>query len=281
MWKGDDVQQLQADFRDSHCAHPVDFAGLDAADRVARRLEQYGFVVVTVAEPGPPDALLTAMSAALGLGDPYIPALYRYAETKDYSTSYSDIRSSPQDHHPGFSTTAAQDWHVDGLLDEIGDIKITILYCVRAAQQGGETLIFNSIAAFEELRAKDSQAAEALLSPDALQRRSTIPVINLSSTGPAFAVDVDGNYITRYTDNDTCTWNFSASPGSTLRTALDFLRSASANPRYRRAVRLGPGQALIFRNDRLSHGRRSYEDTPGARRHLIRALYANAPVPVS
>ncbi|GAB3502045.1 TfdA family taurine catabolism dioxygenase TauD [Amycolatopsis cihanbeyliensis] len=252
--------------------------GRDAADRLVWSLEQYGFVVAALAEAGPPEAQITALSAVLGLGDPYIPALYRYAEMKEYSASYSNIRSNPQDHHPGFSTTASQGWHVDGLLDKIGEIKTTILYCVRAAQQGGETLLFNSVAAFAELREEDPAAATALLSPDALKRRSTIPAMDMTSTGPAFSVDPDGNYITRYTDNDTCTWNFSADPVGALRAALDFLRAASEDPRYQRSVRLSPGQALIFRNDRMSHGRRSYKDTPGARRHLIRALYVNAPV---
>ncbi|WP_327687116.1 TauD/TfdA family dioxygenase [Streptomyces sp. NBC_00467] len=272
------MQQSQTDFRDPSCAEPVGFAGRDTAGHLLQRLEQHGFVVAAIDDPGPPDAQMVALSAALGLGDPYIPALYRHAETVNYSASYSHILSNPHDQHPGFSTTAGQDWHVDGLLDEIGTIKTTVLYCVRAAQRGGETLLFNSVVAFAELREQDPAAAEALLSPDALTRSSTIPAIDLSATGPVFSVDPGGNYITRYTDNDTCTWNFSAGPAGALRRALDFLRVAADNPRYQRAVLLRAGQALIFRNDRLSHGRRSYEDSPDARRHLIRVLYANAPV---
>src|SRR4051812_45915434 len=140
----------------------------NAPNQIVHNLEERGFAVVTMAQPGPPDTILTSLSAALRLGNPYIPALYRYAETKDYSASYSDIRSDTKNRHPGFSTTAGQAWHVDGLLDDIGDIKTTILYCVRAAHRGGDTLLFNSLAAFAELREKDPSAAEALLSPRAL-----------------------------------------------------------------------------------------------------------------
>ncbi|MFJ7526229.1 TauD/TfdA family dioxygenase [Streptomyces griseus] len=275
--EGDSVQQLQADFSDPRCAQPVDFAEHGAPNQVVNILEERGFAVVTMAEPGPPDAKLTALAQTLRLGDPYIPALYRYAETQDYSASFSDIRSDTKDQHPGFSTTAGQAWHVDGLLDAIGDIRTTVLYCVRAAHRGGETLLFNSLAAFAELRERDSAAAEALLSPRALNRRSTLPAIDMSNTGPVFSVDEAGTLATRYTDNDTCTWNFSAGPPGGLRRALAFFRKASDNPRYRLAVRLAAGEALIFRNDRLSHGRRPYEDSPGARRHLIRALYAEVP----
>nr|AKC92631.1 2-oxoglutarate:UMP dioxygenase [Amycolatopsis sp. SANK 60206] len=271
------MQQLQADFRDPRCVSPVDFADHDAPSQIVGNVEEHGFALVDMADAGPPDARIAALSTALRLGEPYIPALYRYGETKDYSAPYSDIRSEPTDRHPGFSTTAGQIWHVDGLLDDIGEIKTTILYCVRAAHRGGDTMLFNSLAAFAELREKDQDAAEALLSPAALNRRSTIPGIDVNATGPVFSVDDNGDLVTRYTDNETCTWDYSAGPPGGLRRALDFLRTATDDPRYRLAVRLAPGQALVFRNDRLSHGRQPYEDKPDARRHLVRALYAEAP----
>ncbi|MGW7514184.1 TauD/TfdA family dioxygenase [Streptomyces sp. NPDC054796] len=275
--EGDSVQQLQADFSDPRCAQPVDFAKRDAPNQIVNIIEERGFAVVRMTEPGPPDDKLTSLAAALRLGNPYIPALYRYTETKEYSGSYSHIRSDTKDQHPGFSTTAGQAWHVDGLLDDIGDIRTTILYCVRAAHRGGETLLFNSLAAFAELRDSDPAAAESLLSPNALNRRSTLPAMDVSSTGPVFAVDEAGNLLTRYTDNDTCTWDFSVGPRGGLHRALAFLRTATNNPRYRMAIRLAADEALIFRNDRLSHGRHPYEDKPDARRHLIRALYSEVP----
>ncbi|TWF73793.1 TauD/TfdA family dioxygenase [Kitasatospora viridis] len=271
------MHQVQADYRMPRAEQPVDFTERGAAGRLARGIEEHGFAVATLAGAAEPSAALTVLSTALRLGDPYVPALYRYAETRDYAASYTDIRSNPNDRHPGFSTTAGQAWHVDGLLDEIGRIKTTILYCVRAAHRGGDTLLFNSVAAFAELRAQDPAAARTLLSPTVLNRRSTIPAIEVSATGPAFSVDETGNLITRYTDNETCTWNPDAGPPGTLARALAFLRAACDDPRYRLALRLAPGQALVFRNDRLAHGRQPYEDRPGARRHLVRALFANAP----
>lgn len=271
------MQQLQADFRDPRYVHPVDFVEQDAPNQAVRNIQECGFTVVNMKNPELPDVIFASIAEALRLGSPYIPALYRYPETKSYSVAYSDIRSDAKDQHPGFSTTAGQGWHVDGLLESIGEIKTTVLYCIRAAYRGGDTLLFNSIAAFAELCQKDPAAAEALLSPRVLNRRSTIPAVDVNAIGPAFSADEEGHLTTRYTDNETCTWDFSVgSPGDLCR-ALAFLRTASDNPRYRLAIRLTPGQALIFRNDRLSHGRQSYEDNPNARRHLVRALYSKVP----
>lgn len=269
--------QQNADFRSPLCVQPVRFGDSTSSEEMEKHLEQFGFVVVEMAGPDEPETKLATLAASLRLGEPYIPTLYRYKETKNYSSSFSNIRSNAQDHHPGFSSTGGQDWHVDGLLDEIGSIKTTILHCVLPADHGGETLLFNSIAVFAQLQIVDSAAAEALLSPDALTRRSTIPGVDLHATGPAFGIDNDGNYLTRYTDNDTCSWNLSADPASSLSRALAVLRAAAEDPKYSRGVRLETDQALVFRNDRLSHGRQAYRDTQNARRHLIRALYANAP----
>ncbi|MFF2960239.1 TauD/TfdA family dioxygenase [Streptomyces sp. NPDC057963] len=274
------MRQLLADFRDTQCARRVDFAADKAPDLLVRALRERGFALVTMEGSGEADLALKTLSAALHLGDPYVPALYQYAEAREYSASYSDIRSDAGDRHPGFSTTAGQGWHVDGLLDAIGVIKTTVLYCVRAAHRGGETLLFNSPAAFAELRRTDPAAAKALLTPDVLTRRATLPGVDASATGPAFSTAPNGDLMTRYTDNETCEWAFSAGPPGALHRALAFLRAASEEPRYRLSVRLAAGEALVFRNDRLSHGRQPYEDAPAARRHLVRALYTRAPAAI-
>ncbi|MFD0339987.1 TauD/TfdA family dioxygenase [Streptomyces sp. NPDC127117] len=271
------MRQLLADFRDAQCAQRVDFAAEEAPDRIVRALRERGFALVAMGGSGEADVALKTLATALHLGDPYVPALYQNASAREYSASYSDIRSDAEDRHPGFSTTAGQGWHVDGLLDAIGVIKTTVLFCVRAAHRGGETLLFNSPAAFAALRRTDPAAAKALLSPVALRRRATIPGVDASATGPVFRTEPNGDLITRYTDNETCEWAFSAGPPGGLHRALEFLRAASEEPRYRLSVRLAADEALVFRNDRLSHGRQPYEDTPDTRRHLVRALYTKAP----
>lgn len=270
--------QTRADYEDEKCLESVEFDPTGSPGAITSKMEEYGFVVLDTSGDASPEEKLLAVAAALGLGDPYVPVLYRRSETNSYGSTYSDIQSNPADHHPGFSTTAGQDWHVDGLLDEIGAIKVTTLYCVRDAEEGGETLLFNSLAAFEELRETDRAAAAALMEPTVLTRTSTIPGTTLSATGPVFAQGEDGDLETRYTDNETCTWDHSVGTGTELAAALAFMRAAADNPKYTTAVRLAPGQALVFRNDRVSHGRRAYVDRPESRRHLIRALYASAPV---
>ncbi|MDN3255272.1 TauD/TfdA family dioxygenase [Streptomyces sp. MA25(2023)] len=271
-------KQASADYRDPRCTLRVEFTAQDAPEQLVAALDEWGFAIAVMREFEEPDAVLKELSTALNLGPPYVPSLYRQEEAKDYSAAYSDIRSDPDDLHPGFSRTTGQDWHVDGLLDDVGVIKTTILWCVRPAHRGGETLIFNSLAAFLRLRAADPEAAEALMAPTALLRRSTLPGVDHSRTGPVFALDENGELVTRYTDNDTCEWDHSAGAHGALRRALSFLAEQSRQAHSRLAVRLGAGEALIFRNDRLSHGREAYVDTARARRHLVRALYTKAPV---
>ncbi|MFH9665799.1 TauD/TfdA family dioxygenase [Streptomyces globisporus] len=271
------MKQAWADYTDPRCASRVDFSGHDAPEQLLSALDEWGFVIAKMPDFYHADMTLKELSGALKLGSPYIPSLYQQNETKEYSAAYSDIRSNPDDHHPGFSRATGQAWHVDGLLDDIGVIKTTVLCCVRAAHRGGDTLIFNSLAAFARLRDADPEAAEALMSPKALTRRSTIPGVDLRATGPVFALDENGDFITRYTDNETCEWNHSAGAKGALRRGLSYLAAQTQEPHSRLAVQLTAGEALIFRNDRLSHGRQAYVDDPDARRHLVRALYTKAP----
>ncbi|WP_141690022.1 TauD/TfdA family dioxygenase [Streptomyces sp. Ncost-T6T-1] len=271
------MKQAWADYTDPRCASRVDFAEQYAPEQLISALSEWGFAIAKMPEFNHTDMTLKELSCALRLGSPYVPSLYQQSETKGYSAAYSDIRSNPDDHHPGFSRTTGQAWHVDGLLDDIGVIKTTILYCVRPAHSGGDTLIFNSLAAFLRLRDADPEAADALMSPKVLTRRSTIPGVELRATGPVFALDENGDLITRYTDNETCEWNHSAGPKDALHRGLSYLTAQAQEPHSRLAVRLTAGEALIFRNDRLSHGRQAYVDDPGAPRHLVRALYTKAP----
>ncbi|MGW3715680.1 TauD/TfdA family dioxygenase [Streptomyces sp. NPDC005133] len=273
------MRQLQADGRASGVGKRIDFAEPGAVDTLARHVDENGFAVAAMGDQPGPEVALKRLAQTLGLGEPEIPSLYRRKDTEQYSVSYHNVQRAATEMHPGFSTTEGQAWHVDGLLDEIGKIRTTILYCVSPAHEGGETLFFNSVAAFRELQTCDSEAAAALLSPHALERRATIPGVEASAIGPVFSVLPDGSLLTRFTDNETCVWNPSAGSAGSLERGLNFLRRSAQDSRYRAAVRLESGEALVFRNDRLSHGRTAYTDSLSKRRHLVRAVYSRAPEP--
>jgi hypothetical protein len=260
------MRQVGTDYNDLNTS-TVDYRTPGAADMIADRMESRGFAVVGISDiDGPPEAL-GVLARALQLGDPHIPetgrkvlnTLDRYKQVSDY---------------PG-----PEGWHVDGLLEDIGTIKVTALYCVRPAAEGGQSVIFNSLAAFMALQRVDAAAAHALMSPDVLNRRPMSPDGSYAAgaTGPAFSLDREGNLISRFSDNHTCDWNTAVGRGDDVERGLAFLRKACGDSTYRTSVRLVAREALIFRNDRVAHDRTVYRDDPAAPRLLVRALYAKPP----
>ncbi|MFJ7416655.1 TauD/TfdA family dioxygenase [Streptomyces sp. NPDC098077] len=259
------MKQLQADYRDHRASRRISHENPGAAGNIVDQVEEFGFAIVDMGACESPEAALKHLSDTVGLGGPYVSESGRTVTGASPYKSVSDY-------------TGPEGWHVDGLLEDMGTVKTTVLYCVRRAAQGGATVVFNAPAAFEELRARDPAAAETLLDPGVLTRRVLIPGGGYGEgvTGPVFARYSDGCFVTRYSDNHTCEWNSVGAPGA-LERALAFFRSASEGSRYRSAVRLAPGEVLLFRNDRLSHDRESFQDDPDSPRLLVRALHTEAP----
>jgi hypothetical protein len=273
------MKMLIADYRSPDVARPVQVeADGTGFATLADTIERDGFAVCAMpSELGAQEAL-ELLSKQLDLGEPYIPQLYRLPETRDsYAHPYVRIERNDSDAHPGFATAAGQAMHTDGLLDPIGTISVTALYCVRPAARGGATVIFNAVAAYAELRAADPEAAEVLAHPEVLTRRATLPGVDRTLTGPAFAETEDG-LITRFCYGGPDEWRGPEGEEAALERALKFLNDASAvDGRYRISVVLESGQCLVSRNDRVSHGRESYEDTATSPRSMLRALYTRAP----
>nr|ADZ45328.1 putative dioxygenase [Streptomyces sp. NRRL 30471] len=268
---------VRADYRTPEVNDVVRYRyGAAETALLKNRISEFGFTMAEVPGECAPQTEIERLGKALGLGEPYVAALYQRGDTRAHGALYTDVRSRAHNTHPGFGTTEGQTIHVDGLLEPIGTIRTTILFCVRPAVSGGRTVLFNSSAAFETLRHSDPAAAESLRDPGVLRRRSTLPNVDAGHTGPAFAYD-NGLLITRYSEGPTVEWNAPPGRSAELERALNFLRAAAEDKRYSIALRLGAGEALIFRNDVISHGREAYRDDPAAPRHLIRTLYLESP----
>jgi hypothetical protein len=245
-------------------------------EAVVEQLDQFGFAVVSLQLP-PDKPPLEAVAAWLGLGEPYVPVLYRDDAA---SSVYADIKPRVGDDHPGFATANAQPIHVDGLLDPLGAIRTSLLYCVQPAAEGGRTIMFSSVAVFTCLAEADPAAAEVLLHDEVLERFPTLPGSRLEGVrGPAFAFDADGQLMTRFSDGPTEQWHPPRGREEDLDRALLFFRNAAEQPRFALPVMLGAGECLILRNDRLSHARESFVSEPGRPRHLVRGLYTKVPRP--
>jgi hypothetical protein len=252
---------------------------------LSAKVEEYGFAVAAMTAELPAESALELLAERLGLGDPYIPALYRRPDTIDrYACRYVRIERNDSHPHPGFATTSGQDMHVDGLLEDIGAIRTSALFCIRPAAVGGATVIFNAVKAFDELRSMDPAAAEVLTHPTVLLRRASLPDVDEARfgpavrSGPAFAVGGDGTITNRFSDGSNGEWHAPADRRDELARALKFLRDAAEfDGRYRIPIMLRSGQCLLSRNDRVSHGREAYQDSPDSPRVLVRAVYTEAP----
>ncbi|MFD0267733.1 TauD/TfdA family dioxygenase [Streptomyces sp. NPDC127106] len=272
------MQVVRADYRSPELSTALTYRyGRQETEQLKQRLDDHGFAVAAMPDDVEPHTAVERLAATLGLGQPYIASLYQREDTKEHGAAYTDVRSQASSDHPAFGTTAGQSMHVDGLLEPIGTVRTTVLYCVRPALSGGRTVLFNSTAAFEELRRRDPQAAGPLLDPGVLRRRSTLPNVDADHVGPAFAYREDGLLITRYAEGDTVEWRAPDGRSADLERALAFLRAAGEDKRYSVALRLEARQVLVFRNDVVSHGREAYRDDPAAPRHLIRTLYLETP----
>ncbi|MGW4973778.1 TauD/TfdA family dioxygenase [Streptomyces albidoflavus] len=260
------MKQLHADYRDLAAARPIDVDAPDGAGRVVRHAETFGFAVARPAAADAPEEVLGRIAEVLGLGAPHMPG-----------TAHLESNTSPYKHV--INAMDPEGWHVDGLLEPLGTVRTTVLYCVRPALRGGATALFNSIAAYGALRENDPEAADTLLAPSVLTRHAMLVTGGYGEgiTGPAFAVADDSTVSTRYSDNHTCAWDRSAGPDGSLDRALDFLRKAAHEDRYRIDVRLEAGEILLLRNDRLAHDRMPFEEDPAAPRQLVRALYTQPP----
>ncbi|MFG1988071.1 TauD/TfdA family dioxygenase [Streptomyces albidoflavus] len=260
------MKQLHADYSDLAAARPIDVDAPDGAGRVVRHAETFGFAVARPAAADSPEEVLGRIAEVLGLGAPHMPG-----------TAHLESNTSPYKHV--INAMDPEGWHVDGLLEPLGTVRTTVLYCVRPALRGGATALFNSIAAYGALRENDPEAADTLLAPSVLTRHAMLVTGGYGEgiTGPAFAVADDSTVSTRYSDNHTCAWDRSAGPDGSLDRALDFLRKAAHEDRYRIDVRLEAGEILLLRNDRLAHDRMPFEENPAAPRQLVRALYTQPP----
>ncbi|MFJ8478466.1 TauD/TfdA family dioxygenase [Kitasatospora sp. NPDC094011] len=243
------------------------------AARIGERVRQVGFAVVDVAEE-PTEQHLTLLAARLGLGDPFVPPIYRRPGTVAVAHSGVSTLTATADGiaHPAVSA-GGQGLHVDGLLQPIGTVRTSVLLCAQPAAKGGVSTLFNATAAFWHLAGADPQAAETLMGSAVLTRTANVNGSTDRAAGPAFAV-VDGQLLTRYSRDGNDTWTAAPGRDAALERALDAMEAlAEPGSPFAARLTLAAGHGLIFANSRLCHGRTPYQDDPTAPRRMLRGLF--------
>lgn len=260
-----------------------DVADLDpgAAAEIVKRYEKNGFCVIELAGDESSPSTLEVLGSSLRLGDPFIPPLYSMGSDTPQSVariSAAQNSGTSDSDHPSFGRTVGQRLHSDGTLQDIGVVKAAILVCECAAAVGGDTMLFNTSAAFAELLAADPAAAAAMATPGTLVRTANINGCTDENRGPAVSV-IDGALVSRYSVTDTDSWSVpDGMDEDDLMRGVDYLADAGrSGGRHYVELKVASGQAIMFDNTRISHGRTSYQDSPDQRRCMYRGLYLRHP----
>lgn len=186
---------------------------LDAEDvtAVMRDVGRYGFAIVR--DQWRFDASdFNKMSARYYLGPMYQSDFNRRLHSEGMLPSgMNQVGGLTTGAHDVFNSTSSAALHTDGSYLPIGTIKTSILLCKQHALRGGESILFDSVSAFQTLAHHHPDLAQCLLAPKAFRRRSTDPRLDrqYEHVGPIFLAEEDGAMVGGFTLDVTADWDYS------------------------------------------------------------------------
>ena len=255
---------------------------LNVNDReaVVRHVDRYGFAIVR-GEWRFDASDFERLAALYHLGPMYQSDFNRRVHMEGMSPSgMNQVGGLTSGRHDVFNGTSGVALHTDGSYLPIGTIKTSILLCKQHALRGGESTLFDSLSAFQALARHHPELARSLQAPNAFRRRSTDPRLNkqYEHIGPVFLAGENGETVGGFTLDVTADWDYSRRVDPRVLEAAAYLtRLAEPDSGHTLSFVLQKGQALIMRNDQLSHGRGAYVDDPTNPRVLLRGLFLSAP----
>lgn len=247
---------------------------------VLRDIDRYGFAIVH-GEWRFDASDFERMAELYGLGPMYQSEFNRRMHAEGMSMhGVNQVGGLASGQHDVFNGTAGAALHTDGSYLPIGTIKTSILLCRQHAASGGESILFDSLSAFRALSRHDPGLAQSLLAPTVFRRRSTDPRLDqqYEHIGPVFHTGENGEMAGGFTLDVTADWDYSRRADPRVIDAVAYLKHlAEPGSAYTLSFTLQRGQALVMRNDQLSHGRNAYIDDPAHPRVLLRGLFLSAP----
>jgi hypothetical protein len=247
-------------------------------DRLARKLEGIerelvdgrGFTRISALDAqryGDDDLTMLYWGIGLHLGDPWPQNAKGHVmgDVTDQGKTLSD---------PTFRGNelgqVALDYHTDGA-DLIG------LMCLRKARSGGLSCVANAVAIYNALVAARPDLAEALFQPLPYDLRGEqAPGAKPFYTFPVFTEHKDRFFIRFIPAYIRASQRHEEAPRLTplALEALETMSAMARDPRFNVYMDLQPGEMQFINNYHVLHGRTSYEDGDGHKRHFKRLWLA-------
>jgi len=189
--------------------------------------------------------------------------MFGYVRDTNYGKLF-EVRDEPNPSNLAF-TKLGIGMHTDNpYRDPVPGLQL--LHCLINESDGGESQLVDGFAVAEKIRRKHPEAFSLLstlpvrfryLDKEAADLEATSPLIETNSHGEVIAL--------RYNSRSAQTFTFSNEVMADYYAAYRLFGELLHEPEARIEFRLNPGQLMIFDNQRVLHGRSSYEQ---GSRHL-------------
>jgi gamma-butyrobetaine dioxygenase len=184
-----------------------------------------------------------------------------------------DIVSEPNPFTPSQST-AALDPHTDDPY-RYTPSGISMLHCMEASDNGGESSIVDGFAVATDLRdqhPEDFELLSTVVVPFVHRRDHSVEqgdAVYLRAEAPIIATDHRGRVKgIRFHERSMDVLDIDADLAEHFYPALRRFARAVRSPDYAWSHRLAPGEAIVYDNQRVLHGRSGFDGPQTRRRHL-------------
>lgn len=145
---------------------------------------------------------------------------------------------------------------------------ISFFHCLRAAPEGGESILVDGFKAAQRLRELDSESFDVLSSVPVFFQRYAPPQEDMRSHTRMLVTDVDGDVVgCRWTDRTLPPQDLPPERVEPVYRAIRRLWKIVNDPALQFSYRMQPGDLHLFDNHRVLHGRLAFDPNAGAR-HL-------------
>ena len=164
-------------------------------------------------------------------------------------------------------------WHTDGYYNTPEQqIRGMVLFCERAAEEGGENALLDHELAWLHLRDINPDYIRALMQPDVMlipANEVDDKIVRPDRTGPVFSIDQTGHLHMRYTARQrNILWKDDVLTREAVAALQELLNSEST---WIQRATLQPGQGLMCNN--VLHDRTGFTDSEQHRRLLYRLRF--------